>query len=379
VDSVESLDGAGRYAVQEVIEWWDQLAVSNSIILVAGVGALGNEVIKDLTLAGVGTLVLVDFDRVEVHNLTRSALFGMHDIGNPKVIAASNAISHLNPDVHVIPMNADVNMELGAGVVARCDLVMGCLDSRGSRLSLNRLCFDAGTPYIDGGLRVMDGAVKLFNEGGPCFECGLTEPDYHLLAARYPCPGFSLNTKNPRISQPREPTLISAASITGGLMSQLALQILCGQVVEGGWCITYRGSSLDMEKVELPLRHDCTGHNRIEMIKTTGLGVSCAARDLLSDGGALLLPYDIGFQKCRCGELLVCKEPRLSAGSFVECHRCDATVKLRFTHRIDANHPLAGMSLERLGVPRLAWMTIDGEEETKYLELDADEIDVFAT
>jgi len=370
-------DATGRYDPHQLIEWWDQSAVSAGIVMIAGVGALGNEAAKNLSLAGTGNMVLVDFDHVERRNLSRSTLFSVKDVCRPKVFAARDAIHRLNPDVNVIPIEADVEKGLGAGVVARCDVVLGCLDSRAARMALNRLCFETGTPYIDGGLRVLDGAVKFFRPGGPCYECGLTETDYRHLAMRHPCPGSVVSTEDSRIAGDHEPTLITAAAITGGVMSQLALQLLCGRHLDGGWCITYRGFNVDMEKMDMHLRNDCTGHESTGKVDKTGLGASCSAHDLLCDGQILVLSRDVGFGRCPCGELVVVNEPSHGSGMFSKCGNCGANTRLSLTHRIGLNHPLAGVGLARLGVPPLAWLSIEGKNSIEYKELDADEIDVF--
>src|SRR5690348_14656367 len=70
-----------RYARQQLIEWWNQERLRNARVLVAGVGALGNEVLKNLALVGVGHLLLIDFDRVEYSNLSRTVLFRENDVG----------------------------------------------------------------------------------------------------------------------------------------------------------------------------------------------------------------------------------------------------------------------------------------------------------
>ena len=64
----------GRFARLEAIEWWDQSLLRNARILVVGAGALGNEIIKNLALLGVGNVIIVDMDRIELSNLSRSVL-----------------------------------------------------------------------------------------------------------------------------------------------------------------------------------------------------------------------------------------------------------------------------------------------------------------
>ena len=79
----------GRYQRHELIDAWDQRLLSRSRIIVVGAGAVGNEVIKLLALIGIGNLLIVDFDRIEVHNLSRAVLFREADIGAAKAHVAA--------------------------------------------------------------------------------------------------------------------------------------------------------------------------------------------------------------------------------------------------------------------------------------------------
>lgn len=123
------------------LSWWKRHKVSGARVMVVGCGALGNEVAKNLALFGVGHLWLVDFDRVEYSNLTRSVLFTQEDAGEAchKVHAAAHAIKRLNPHVEVTPLVADICTEVGLGLIRRMDAVVGCLDNRKARYMLN-LC-----------------------------------------------------------------------------------------------------------------------------------------------------------------------------------------------------------------------------------------------
>src|SRR5438309_2249636 len=89
----------GRFARFEAIKWWNQELLRNSRILVIGAGALGNEVIKNLSLLGVGHLVIVDMDRIEKSNLCRSVLFRQSDEGAFKSAVAARAARELYPEI----------------------------------------------------------------------------------------------------------------------------------------------------------------------------------------------------------------------------------------------------------------------------------------
>src|SRR5262245_39630237 len=89
------------------IEWWDQRLLSSAKVLVVGMGALGNEVLKHLALVGVTHVFIVDFDTIEPSNLSRSVLFRDADVGRPKVEAAAEAAHRLYPDLQIGSFHGD--------------------------------------------------------------------------------------------------------------------------------------------------------------------------------------------------------------------------------------------------------------------------------
>ena len=102
-DETLVIDDDDRYSRLRLIAWWDQDKLAASRVMVVGAGALGNEVLKNLALLGVGTVYLVDFDHIEESNLTRSVLFRHRDCGRPKAEAAAEALRDMNPDTRVDP------------------------------------------------------------------------------------------------------------------------------------------------------------------------------------------------------------------------------------------------------------------------------------
>jgi len=148
--------------------------------LVVGAGALGNEVIKNLALIGVGGLWISDRDHVEASNLTRSILFCTRDIdeeiarGTPKAVFAARRVREINPDVAVSAYVGEI-ADLGYGVIRRADLVFSCLDNEMARLELGWACSRLQKTLVDGGLGLMNyssGQVTVFpKQGGPCYAC----------------------------------------------------------------------------------------------------------------------------------------------------------------------------------------------------------------
>ena len=149
-------------------------------MLVVGAGALGNEVIKNLALLGLGTIYLIDLDVVEPSNLSRSVLFREQDGGqsqgrwSPRGGPASST-----PRSPSSPSTATSSPISGLGLFADVDLVIGCLDNREARLWVNRQCWKTGTPWIDAGIQEIQGVVKVFvPPDSACYECAMTERDY---------------------------------------------------------------------------------------------------------------------------------------------------------------------------------------------------------
>ena len=97
-----------RYSRLRLIAWWDQEKLAQARVLVVGAGALGNEVLKNLALMGLGHIYIVDFDQIEESNLTRSVLFRRNDCGRSKAEAAASALKDLNPDLEILALNADI-------------------------------------------------------------------------------------------------------------------------------------------------------------------------------------------------------------------------------------------------------------------------------
>ena len=125
---------------------FEQQRVSAARIMVVGCGALGNEVLKNLVLLGVEHLIVVDFDVVEVGNLSRSVLFSKKDAEQHrlKVDVVAERLQAMNPLLDIQTICGDIAYDVGLGLVRRQDVVIGCVDSRWARYCINRLCMRAG-------------------------------------------------------------------------------------------------------------------------------------------------------------------------------------------------------------------------------------------
>ena len=213
--------GEGVYTL---LSWFQIDKVKNAKVLVAGAGALGNEVVKNLALFGIGHIYVVDFDRIEISNLTRSVLFREEDALNHSYkaeIIAKRAME-INPQIEVTPIVGNLFSEVGLGVYRSVDVVIGCLDSRIARYLLNRLCLRAGKTWIDGSIENLTGIVQVYTPGVKCYECGLTREEFNNIMLRTGC----ADVVRTQTSAGRVATTPISASIIGAVQVQEALKII---------------------------------------------------------------------------------------------------------------------------------------------------------
>lgn len=257
VKEVFVVDDNDRYSRLRLIGWWDQEKLSTARVLVVGAGALGNEVLKNLALVGIGNIQVIDFDRVQHSNLSRSVLFRSSDNQRPKSEVAAEMLRQLNPDCRVQASVGDVMADIGLGTIRDADVVIGCVDNREARLWINRMCWKVGTPWVDGGIQEINGVAKVFRPpDGPCYECGMTERDYQLIQIRYSCPLLKLE----EMQQGKVPTAPTIASIIGGLQAQETLKLIHGLPTDAGSALVFNGAANQFYKTQYPLRDDCLSH-----------------------------------------------------------------------------------------------------------------------
>lgn len=144
-----------------------------SRVLIIGMGGLGSPVAMYLASAGVGHLVLVDHDNVDLSNLQRQILHGEDDIGHPKITSAANTLMQLNPQLQVTALDHKLSEEELHETTINVDLVVDATDNFETRFAINRVCVETGTPLISGAAIRMEGQVSVFlnRPGSPCYRC----------------------------------------------------------------------------------------------------------------------------------------------------------------------------------------------------------------
>ena len=210
-----------RYSRFELIPWWSQELLHNSTIMVVGAGAIGNELIKNLALLGIGKIVIIDMDMIEQTNLSRSILYRMSDVGKYKAEVAAEKAMEINPDIKAIALKSNIVTDIGLGVFRKMDVVLGGLDNREARLAINQSCYKVNKPWIDGAIEVLNGFARVFVPPGPCYECTMTENDWKLINKRKSC---ALLTHE-QMLEGKTPTTPTSYSIIAGVQVQEMLKL----------------------------------------------------------------------------------------------------------------------------------------------------------
>jgi molybdopterin/thiamine biosynthesis adenylyltransferase len=208
-----------RFDRQLLIPDWSQERLSAAVVVIVGIGALGNEVSRILAQTGVGTLVLCDPDRVDESNLSRAVLFRQRDVGNWKVDAAAQSLSDLLPGVKLDIRRAALVNGLGLAELRDASLIVSCLDSRTARLQLAGRCQLVRASLLDGGTHPWGGEVRpYFDPTGPCYGCGLGETLRGEVDSPWNC--VAAGTQGP------VPSAAPSSALVGTWMAMVATRYL---------------------------------------------------------------------------------------------------------------------------------------------------------
>ncbi len=144
-----------------------QQRIARTTILVVGLGGLGSPVARYLAAAGIGRLLLCDFDTVSASDLHRQILFGPYDEGISKAETAAPSLAQTHPDSIIEALSEPFSPEMLAGV----DIVVDGTDEPGTRMLVHAACRQAGIPLVWGTVEGWDGQVTTLHPDGPCLDC----------------------------------------------------------------------------------------------------------------------------------------------------------------------------------------------------------------
>ena len=414
-----------RYARHHLLEGWDQRRLAEARVLVAGVGAVGNEVVKLLALMGVEHLLLVDFDTIELSNLTRSVLFRETDVGGSKAQVGAERARALNPDVHAQGIHGNLEFDVGLGAYRRMDVVIGCLDSINARLALNRACNRAGVPWINTGIEATLAEVALFagrdtDQLEACFECAMSETLWERRNQRFSCGGLRATLPENTV-----PTTAVVASLAAAYAVNEVMLLLHGRKKGvGRWVlgngkdmVSERGSVVNksgtgdsnptpnaqrptpntglsfseklyltvapygLQTVALPRSSECLAHELWEPVTLLQAGAAeLTPVTLLAQAGMPEGIVELGFDLLTEMQCLHCESREtilqpLEACSLAlnQCPHCDTPSRQPQTiHWLDCESEWAHHSLAALRIPEHQVLTIKQDSRRQHVQISGE-------
>ncbi|MCQ2143954.1 MAG: ThiF family adenylyltransferase [Bacteroidales bacterium] len=335
----------------------DRKAIAEARVMVVGCGALGNEVLKNLALSGVGHIYCVDFDAVEESNLTRSVLFRREDAEKRslKVDVTARRLREINPSFDVHTCGGDVAFGVGLGVIASMDVVVACVDSRWARFMIGRHCNRVSRPWVDGGISEWEGSVKVFIPGKNCYACSLTPEGISDIRRRMPCPNVVRKT----VAGGGTPTSSILASIVGAVEAQEAMKLVCGLPSICGRVFSYEGDVMNVMMADFEAYdEDCPEHAAWTDVKDSPFTVSSTVGEVLSalgEGAEILLRDDcfVDYVEDRnSGEKMEVMLPGRKVGErILSRNRVPGRFYQNEYRTIGSAFPYGNLSLGELGVP----------------------------
>lgn len=379
-----------------LLSWFKQDKVRNAKVLVVGAGALGNEVIKNLTLFGVGTIFVCDFDRIELSNLTRSVLFREKDAyeHSYKAEVAAKRAMEINPQIKVIPIVGNLFSEVGLGIYKDVDVVIGCLDSRIARYLLNRLCMRVGKTWIDGSIENMTGVVKVYSPGINCYECNLSREEFNNIMLRTGC----ADVVRAQTSAGRVATTPISASIVGAMQAQEAMKIIHTSDGEPTPFKTLSGKMWRFEGMTNTIntykysswKNNCPAHERwMEIIQCDELSADTKVKEVLEKLKKILnvSVVEINMRNNKFIDKIISDRPEKEFVLHIPESKLEDTIlsneELRklsyktifhkcFYENIDESFPYMELSLIEIGIPRYDIIQVSTDKGLKYVELSKD-------
>jgi adenylyltransferase/sulfurtransferase len=154
-----------------------QQAILDASALIVGVGGLGSPAAMYLAAAGIGKLVLSDFDIVEISNLQRQIIHNQGSVGDNKVDSGRQTLAALNPDCEVEVIGYQLEGDELRQVINSVDIVLDCSDNYPTRFEVNRCCVETATPLVTGASIRLEGQILNYQPAADsaCYQCLYTE------------------------------------------------------------------------------------------------------------------------------------------------------------------------------------------------------------
>ena len=223
-----------------------QQKLLDATVLIIGMGGLGSPAAMYLAAAGIGRIIISDFDQVEDSNLQRQIIHRTKDIGELKVFSAKRTIVEINPDCVVEAIDWQLEENELEEYANKVDLVLDCTDNFPTRFMINRVCVKTGTPLVSGAAIRMEGQIatyipdSLSNKEGPCYQC--------LYKAEFE------STETCAM----EGVLSPVVGVIGTLQALQAILVLIGEGESvNGKLLLFDGLSMEWQTVKIPKNPKC--------------------------------------------------------------------------------------------------------------------------
>ncbi len=366
-----------RYSRLGLIPWWDQKKIRETKVLVIGAGALGNEILKNLGLLGFRDIVVMDLDRIEESNLSRTVLFRSENVGEFKASVAARSVEAISGESNVRALVGNVMQDCGLGLFLWSDVILAGLDNREARLWINRCAWKVNRPWIDGAIEGINGVARVFVAGAaPCYECTLGETDWKLLERRMSC---NLLTRESNV-EGKVPTTPTISSIIAGIQVQEAVKLIHGLPTLAGHGFVFEGLNHTSYRVEYTANADCMSHYTLERITDCPERASqLTLADLWERGKRDLGTQEVTIEFSRdvvhklvCAECRSQEERFATVGSIAfEEGKCPKDGQMRTVvaiHSYSGSEAYGARTLDQLGLPLFDIFTArSGEREIGYL------------
>jgi molybdopterin/thiamine biosynthesis adenylyltransferase len=392
-------DEGDRFAIYKLMAHFHEDVVRTGRIFCAGAGALGNEVLKNFALLGVGELWFADFDDIDASNLAKSVLFRRTDLGRPKVEVAAERLAEMDPDLTLWPLSADVRYDIGLGVFRRMDVLCSVVDSIDARVGFNRIAAALGKPWLDAGIGELSWRVAGWDsKDGVCFECIMDDAmryQQHLPYAPTCAPlAEAIREMN------RQPTTPLTAAMSGALLAQEALKLLHAAkmdepppqlVLPNSVQYYFGGGDPYLDAQVRRRREGCEGHDHWgEIHEQPDLTAEGTTLRQLLERAASVLEVDVRKCAIRLGFDLITElychscgwrgeyfYPRRGRHLDLGCRECDNEARPDYKRALRVTDKFADRPLADLGFPKLQIFLVYGGGTRVAVELTGDAAEVF--
>ncbi|MEM7049348.1 MAG: molybdopterin-synthase adenylyltransferase MoeB [Acidobacteriota bacterium] len=175
--SREEVRRYGRHLILPQVGPQGQRRLKAARVLMVGAGGLGSPIGLYLAAAGIGSLGVVEFDRVDETNLQRQVLYGQGDVGRDKLVAAGERLQEVNPHLNLEAHGLRLESQQALDLIADYDIVVDGSDNFATRYLVNDACVLTGKPNVFGAVLKFEGQAAVFwGERGPCYRCLFPEP-----------------------------------------------------------------------------------------------------------------------------------------------------------------------------------------------------------